>query len=395
MRLLLVIAVAFASALVGGSLVYLLGEVGDEGAPEAVVVSEVAAGDTDSPASVELRPGRFEPARIYAARSPGVVTIYSFFGPGGEEHAAQGSGLVASREGYVLTSAHVVTNAGSGGDFVSARRVYVGFSDGDRVPAELVGWDLFDDVGVLRVDPSAHSLRPLPLGDSDSVDVGEPVAAIGSPFEQRGSLAVGVVSATGRSIPSLTSRYYVVDAIQTDAAITHGNSGGPLLDARGRVIGINAQIRTESGEAQGVGFAVPINAVRRSLRELVRRGRVVYPYVGLSTDDLTPSLARHLGLAVDRGALVASVAEGSPAARAGIRGGKDEGQFNGSIFPRGGDVVVEIGGRSVRSADDVARILLERHRSGEVVIFTLLRDGRRRDVSVRLAPRPPGPVEGG
>ena len=151
------------------------------------------------------------------------------------------------------------------------------FADGDRVKAQMVGWDLFDDVGVVRVDPGNHGLRPIPLADSDALRVGAPVAAIGSPFGNRGSLSVGVVSAVGRSIPSLTSDYYVSDAIQTDAPITHGNSGGPLLDASGDAVGINAQIRTDTGGGEGVGFAVPINAAKRSLRQLIASGTRALP----------------------------------------------------------------------------------------------------------------------
>ncbi len=383
-------AIAFAAALVGGSLVYALGELSDdETSPSRAVIEVDSSGDATNAAPTRIPPGRFEPSRIYAARSPGVVTLYSFFTPGvAESNAAQGSGFVVSPDGYILTSAHVIATAAGDGDYVGARRVYVGYHDGDRIPATVVGWDLYDDVGVVRVEPSAHELAPVPLGNSGAVRVGEPVAAIGSPFEQQGSLAVGVVSATRRSIPSLTSTYHVVDAIQTDAPITHGNSGGPLLDARGRAIGINAQIRTESGETEGVGFAVPINAAKRSLRQLIATGRVRYPYVGISTDDLTPSLARHLGLSVERGALIASMCAGSPAARAGLRGGTERDEFNGVLFRRGGDVVVGIGGRRVERSDDVARLLVERHEPGQSVRFAIIRDGRRRSVPVRLGTRP-------
>ena len=176
-----------------------------------------------------------------------------------------------------------------------ARNVYVGFKDRDRVQAKLIGWDVYDDVALLKVDPSAHPLAPVPLGDSSLVRAGDPVAAMGSPFGNEDSITTGVVSAIRRSIASLTSIYKVVDAIQIDAPITHGNSGGPLFDARGRVIGINAQIRTETGGAEGVGFAIPINAARRSMTQLAATGRVVYAYLGVTTEDLTPTLARHLG----------------------------------------------------------------------------------------------------
>jgi S1-C subfamily serine protease len=292
----------------------------------------------------------------------------------------------------VLTSAHVITTAGqSTGSTRPAKQVYVAFNDGDRVEAKVVGYDLFDDVGVVRVERAAHALRPIPLGDSSRLRVGAPVAAIGSPFGNRGSLAVGVVSAVGRSIPSLTSQYFLSDAIQTDAPITHGNSGGPLLDTRGDAVGINAQIRTDSGGTEGVGFAVPINAAKRSLRQLIAAGRVRYPYVGISTNDLTPTLARHLGLPVRRGALVTSVSDKSPAASAGLRAGEDSEFFNGVTVLRGSDVVVGIGGRQVRSADDVARVLVEHHHPGQSVTFLLIRDGRRQRVAVHLGARPANP----
>ena len=175
-----------------------------------------------------------------------------------------------------------------------AERVYVVFADGDRIPATIVGWDLFNDTGLVKVDPDDHAVSPVPLGDSSRVVVGEPVAAIGSPFGQESSLAVGVVSATERSIDSLTSAYDVSDAIQIDAPINHGNSGGPLLDARGRVIGINAQIRSDSGNAEGVGFAIPINSARRSMEQLISTGKVAYAYVGVTTQDVTPAIVAPL-----------------------------------------------------------------------------------------------------
>src|SRR5207253_5839307 len=158
--------------------------------------------------------------------------------------------------------------------------VFVEFRDRDRVKARIVGWDVFDDVGVLRVDPKAHSLTAVPLGDSGSVVVGEPVAAIGSPFGNENSLTVGVVAATQRSIESLTSQYNLVDAIQVDAPINHGSSGGPLFDARGRLIGINAQIRSDSGTSEGVGLAVTTNAARRPIDQLLATGMRALPYVG-------------------------------------------------------------------------------------------------------------------
>ena len=338
----------------------------------------------------------FDPATVYQSRSGGVVTIYAYFdNRPPSEHAAQGSGFVISREGYILTSAHVVTTAGPDqgrSDPEAADSVYVGFRDRDRVKARVIGWDVFDDVAVLKVDPKAHALNPVPLGDSSRVVVGEPVAALGSPFGNESSLSVGVVSATRRSIASLTSGYDVADAIQTDAPITHGNSGGPLFDARGRVIGINAQINSNSGQSEGVGFAIPINAANRSFRQLVRNGRVAYAYVGINAEDLTPTIAKEFDYPVDRGAVIATVVPDSPGEHAGLRGGDERRTLNGFDFRVGGDVVVQIGGTNVRSAADLVRIVSERLAPGQEIAFTVLRDGRRMVVPVELGERPRRPA---
>lgn len=354
----------------------------DESAPAVTTtkVVSIPAGET-GPIAAGATGGRFDPAAVYRERSPGVVTIYAFFGADGDTRGStQGSGFVVSGDGHVLTNAHVITNAGDGDPVRGARQLYVEFQDLDRVPAEIVGWDLFNDVGVIRIDPKAHALAPLPLGDSARVAVGDPVAAIGSPFGNQNSLAVGVISAIGRSIPSLTSGYAIGDAIQIDAPINHGNSGGPLLDARGRVIGINAQINSTSGEAEGVGFAVPVNSARRSLEQLVSTGRVAYAYVGVRTEDVTPALARHFGFSAERGALISEVRPGGPAEAAGLRGGSRRVLFNGLAVTVGGDLVVAIGGVPVRSADELVRLVAERHLPGQTVSFTVLRGGTKRAV---------------
>jgi 2-alkenal reductase len=335
--------------------------------------------------------GRFSPARIYASRSPGVVTVFTYSGGQG----AQGSGFVVSRDGTILTNAHVITNAGEaaiGTPVKQASQIYVEFSDKDRVPAKVVGWDVFDDVGVIRVSPSAHALRVLPLGNSADVAVGEPVAAIGSPLGNEDSIAVGVVSAVGRSIAAITAPHFqLIDAIQTDAPIAHGSSGGPLLDAAGRVIGITAQIRSDAGGPAGIGFAVPIDAARRSLGDLVAGRKVGYAYVGVQTEDLTPSLARHLGLKVGHGALVDRVSPGGPAADAGLHGGTTTATFQGIATVAGGDIVTAINGAPVRSADDFVRIVTNALRPGQTAVFSILRAGRHRSIAVRLGNRPADP----
>jgi S1-C subfamily serine protease len=218
------------------------------------------------------------------------------------------------------------------------------------------------------------------------------VAAIGSPFNEQSSLSVGVVSATGRSIDSLTSGYSVANAIQTDAPINRGNSGGPLFDARGRVIGINAQIRSNSGTAEGVGFAIPINVVQRALRQLLATGKVSYAYIGITTQDVTPGLARRFGFAAPRGALVAKVEARTPAERAGLRGGTRVEAWNGLEVTLGGDLIVRIGTSRVESARDVSRIVTDELLPGQKVPFVVLREGVRREtVIVTLTERPLAP----
>ena len=398
MRVRSVAVVALSAAVAGGGLVlFVAWAAGWLGRTErTVVLQETSPAEVASAPRVRpLISGTFDPARIYARRTPGVVTIYSVFGSGSGTSAAQGSGFVVSSDGVILTNSHVITTAGvSAADVRPAQRVYIEFRDRDRVAAKVVGWDVFDDVGVLRVDPKAHALTVLPLGDSSRVVVGEPVAAIGSPFGNENSLTVGVVSATQRSIESLTSQYNLVDAIQVDAPINHGNSGGPLFDAQGRVIGINAQIRSQSGIAEGVGFAVPINAARRSMEQLLATGKVAYAYVGVTSENLTPALARRFGYPVRYGAVVTSVRPGSPGARAGLRGGSTQRAFNGATFTYGGDVLVAVDGRSIRSAADVVRVVTERLRPGDTSTFTIVRGGARRQVRVLLAERPENPDSG-
>ena len=393
-------AIALVAAVAGGLGALAIGRVGGLLAGETttyVVTEQSQSGAARAAVESVARPavGSFDPARIYAERSPGVVTVFAFFGDSALalSEQSQGSGFVVSRDGVILTSSHVITNAGdaTGGpaSVAAAKEVYVEFSDGDRVPAQVIGWDVFDDVGAIRIDTADHPVTPVPLGDSSRVVVGEPVAAIGSPFGNEDSLSVGVVSAT-RSIASLTSQYDVADAIQTDAPINHGNSGGPLFDAHGRVIGINAQIRSggRSGGFEGVGFAVPIDAARRSLRQLLATGTVVYAYVGIETDDLTPSIAREYGYPVLHGALIRTVVAASAAERAGLRAGTTNVRHAGMQVRIGGDAIVAIGKEPVREASDVARIVAGELEPGQTVRFEVVRDGKRVGIPVRLDERP-------
>jgi 2-alkenal reductase len=348
--------------------------------------NEIGSGSEPIARSAPLGGRGFNPSRIYRVRSPGVVTVFAVFDSSGEQEA-QGSGFVVTPSGYVLTSAHVVTDVVESAHPSEAHEVFIAFKDGDRVKAKIIGWDGYDDVALLKVDPAAHRLVTVPLGDSALVRPGDPVAAMGSPFGNEDSIAVGVVSAIHRSIASLTSSYKVVDAIQTDAPITHGNSGGPLFDARGRVVGINAQIRSDSGGAEGVGFAVPINAAKRSMGQLIATGQVVYAFLGVTTEDLTPTLARHLGYSVSRGAMVGEVRDGSPADHAGVHAGDDQEIFNGLDVTTGGDVIVAVDGQPVRSADQVVRDVSSRL-PGETIRLTVVRGHTRKTLIAKLGARP-------
>ena len=377
------------AALGAGAALLVAGTTGLGEETTTVVVDAVSATGATAPTPVSpIRAGRFDPQALYASRADGVVTVYASFGQQGR---SQGSGFVVDRAGVILTNAHVVTNIESSPDDLRrATAVYVEFTDGERVQAELVGWDLYSDVGVLRVSPADHPVRPVPLGASAAVRVGQPVAAIGSPFGQQGSLSVGVVSAIGRSIDSLTGTFQVANAIQIDAPINRGNSGGPLFDAAGRVIGINAQIQSQSGTAEGVGFAIPIDLARRALDQLLRAGKVRYAYIGVSTQDVTPGIAHAFDLAASRGALITRVEGGTPAAAAGLRGGSRTEVHNGLEVTLGGDLIVAIAGWPVQGADDVSRLVTTRLEPGQTVPFTVLRAGRKVTVDVRLGDRPDG-----
>ena len=393
-------AVTLVAAVLGGGAALAIGKgagLFDEKSRTVVVNANTATVPAALPANatsnVAPLPGKgFNPERIFQQRSPGVVTVFAYFGDPSSEatEISQGSGFVISPKGYILTNSHVITNAGEGAALKPAAHLYVEFSDGDRAEAKIVGWDLYDDVGLLRLVDSRHNLTPVPLGESKAVQVGEPVAAIGSPLGNDNSLAVGVVSAIHRSIDAITVRTYkVVDAIQTDAPITHGNSGGPLFDARGRVIGINAQIRSQSGSGNdsGVGFAIPIDAARRSVQQLLEKGRVTYAYVGIETDDLTPSLARALRYPVEHGALIVDVKSGSPAAHGGLHGGNSEVNVLGiQKLVTGGDVIVAINGTPIGGADDVVRTVSSL-RPKDVAIFTVVRDGQSKKLAVTLGER--------
>jgi S1-C subfamily serine protease len=347
------------------------------------------------------REGGFDPKAIYKSDSPSVVTVVSLFGSsgldsllngsGGDNQGGVGSGFVLDGNGEIATNAHVVTT-GEGDAIRRARQVYVEFADGNTVEAKILGADPNADVALLKIDPAGITLRPMPLGSSARVEVGEPVAAIGSPFGEKQSLSVGVVSAVDRSIDSLTS-FSISGAIQTDAAINPGNSGGPLVDSGGRVVGINQQIKTTSGGGEGVGFAVPIDAVKRSLEMLRDTGEAHYAYLGVSSVQLYPQLVDRFNLRVQSGAWVQEVTPGSPAEKAGIHGGGEKVAFQAQSFQPGGDVITKVAGHPVKDSAELADTIAD-FKPGDTVPIEIHRDGDTRVIRVKLAERPLSRVGG-
>jgi S1-C subfamily serine protease len=360
------------------------GEGGSSSAPEEGTASAVTAAPKPEVAIQTSSPG-YDATRIYEEAAPGVVTIRSVFEEAG---AAEGSGFVLNMDGEIVTNAHVVTDE-SGGDREAAKQVYIEFPDRNVVPAEIVGFDPFVDVALLQIKPDGFALHPLELGEDRDLRVGQPVAAIGSPFGEQQSLTVGVVSATDRSVKSLT-QFEIAGAIQTDASINPGNSGGPLLDAGARVIGINQQIESSSGANDGVGFAVPVSSVKRSIAQLREDGDAEYAYIGVSSQPLYPQLARKLGLDTEFGGLVSEVVGGGPAEEAGIKGGDEKLTFQAGRYRVGGDVILDVDGQRIVGPDDLAKVVAD-HQPGDSVSVTILRDGERREVDLTLGKRPDAP----
>ena len=358
-------------------------------------VTTSSAGDSRQLAA-EAGGGAFDARAIYERAAPGVVTVISYldgstpsvFGGGGGE--GQGSGFVISDDGEIMTNAHVVTDAATTGRQTAplheAKQIFVQFADQNQVEAEIVGFDPFADVALLKVEPDGLDLHPLTLGSEKDVAVGEPVAAIGSPFGQNQSLSVGVVSATDRSIQSLTD-FQIDGALQTDASINPGNSGGPLLDSDGHVIGIDQQINSTSGGNEGVGFAVPIDLAERAVNQLRDHGDVSYAYAGVTTEPLYPQLADRLDIDAETGAIVTQVVDGGPADEAGLRGSDSTISFQGRNIRVGGDVITAVNGEPLVSNSDLPRIisLLD---PGDVVTLDIVRDGDEQQIDIELGERP-------
>jgi putative serine protease PepD len=344
---------ALGLGLGGGVASYAVLE--DDGA----VVRQVTVTDSEPAAAAD----GLSVATIYERTHEGVVEIMAPAGGGGQ--SAQGSGFVYDEEGNIVTNQHVVDGAAS---------ITVRFSDGSTHPATLVGTDRSTDLAVIVVDAPASLLAPLRLGDSSALREGDPVVALGSPYGLEGTITSGIVSALHRQMTA-PNNFTITDSIQTDAAINHGNSGGPLLDGSGLVIGVNAQIESESGGSDGVGFAIPSNTVRSIVAQLVETGQAEHAYLGVSL------------VTVEAGVAIEAVVNGTPAAEAGLREATGTQTLDGVEVPTGGDVVVEFDGQEVSTSAEL-QSAVDAKRPGDKVSITVLRDGKPKTIEVTLGTRP-------
>lgn len=321
--------------------------------------------------------------RIYREVSPAVVHITStavgldfYFNPVPQK--GTGSGFIIDKLGHIVTNNHVVEDA---------RSLEVTLADGSKVPATLVGRDPLSDLAVIRINVPPTKLHLVQLGDSDQLQIGQIAIAIGNPFGLDRTVTTGVVSALNRTLKTPSGRE-IQKVIQTDAAINPGNSGGPLLNSRGEVVGINTAIFSPSGGSVGIGFAIPVNTARRVIAELIAKGRVSHPWLGISGLSVNPEISRVLDLPIEHGVLVVRVSPRSPASEAGIRGGRRRIRVGNTILWVGGDLLIEIDGRKIDRMEDLITYLESHKRVGEVVELGILRDGRQFQVEVILGELP-------
>ncbi|HLC16423.1 MAG TPA: trypsin-like peptidase domain-containing protein [Thermodesulfovibrionia bacterium] len=319
---------------------------------------------------------------IYKKASSGVVNITTVvlerdFFMGIVPREGSGSGFIVDTNGHIVTNNHVIKDA---------RQIEVTLSSGKKLPGRLIGTDPGNDLAIVKIEIPSSELNPLQLGDSDDLQVGQKVLAIGNPFGLNETLTTGIISSIGRSIRS-EEGMMMEDLIQTDAAINPGNSGGPLLDSTGRVIGINTAIFSPSGGSVGIGFAIAVDTAKQIIPDLIAKGRISYPWLGVNLYPLLPGIARALRLDVERGALIVEVIPDSPAQRAGLRGANQLVRLGNSTIPAGGDVIVAFNGQPVNSSEEFLR-LLRKHRANDKVKLNILRNGRFMDVTVTIGERP-------
>jgi S1-C subfamily serine protease len=390
------IAVAFAGVVgaavaLGGAAVF-----GDLGSTQTVTVREVTVeGSTKVPATFRTdQPLTI--AEIYKRTAPGVVLITAtsnvsttadpftnpFGTPQQQQSRALGSGFVIDKSGYIITNYHVVEGAKS---------IQVTFSNNASIKARLVGSDPSTDIAVLRVSANARALTPLTLGNSDLVQVGDSVVAIGNPFGLSRTVTAGIVSAIQREITA-PNDYAIDHVIQTDAPINHGNSGGPLINAHGEVIGVNAQIETggTTDGNVGVGFSIPSNTVKTVVAQLIKNGKVEHAAIGILAQDLTADLAKTFRLPVKSGVLVETVQAGSGAAKAGIKAGTEDVTVAGESYKLGGDIVVAADGLPVRNLAGL-RDIVSAKKPGDTITLTIYRGDQKLTVDLKLGRRPSSP----
>lgn len=341
-----------------------------------------------TPSLPAMRTHDLTPAQIYVEDSPGVVVITAteqetvpgtFFTPPFQQNVRSlGSGFVFDAAGDIATNAHVIAGASS---------VRVGFGPGRTYPAKIVGIDRSTDLGVVRVNAPAGALHPLPLGDSDTVTVGEPVYALGNPFGLERTLTAGIVSATGRDIQAPNGKA-IDGVIQTDAAINQGNSGGPLLDGIGRVVGVNSQIASAGGGGNvGIGFAIPSRTVTTIVPQLIAHGSVRHAWLGVAVQSIDPVVAHTLRGMPSRGVVVTAVVPGSPAAAAGLRAGTGRATIGGLTSPIGGDAIIRVNGASVTTASQLVDAV-SKHQPRDRITLDVVRAGHARTVGITLADSP-------
>jgi S1-C subfamily serine protease len=377
-------ALLFAAVLGGGVAVGVDRAVGEDGG--TTVIREVGAGTPESTA-FGTSTGKTI-SDIYTSARRGVVQVLAtavvsdnpFFGA--QESRLLGSGFIIDKSGHVVTNYHVVQDAS---------KVEVSFSGNDEMPAKIVGSDPSTDIAVLRIKGAqSRALTPLDLGSSAHVEVGDAVVAIGNPFGLERTVTAGIVSALQRQITA-PNGFAIDEVIQTDAAINHGNSGGPLLNADGKVIGVNSQIESESGGNVGIGFAVPIDTVKEVVSQLLEHGKVEHAYLGIEMATITSELSSNVRLPVDSGVLIQRVRSGSPAAEAGLRGGTTQVVVDGVSYLVGGDVITEADGQPVESAEQLRSVVTSKQ-PGDEVALQIHRDNETKEVTVKLGRQPSTPV---
>ncbi|OGD53812.1 hypothetical protein A3K80_05865 [Candidatus Bathyarchaeota archaeon RBG_13_38_9] len=322
--------------------------------------------------------------KVYSLTEKSVVQILNRqMGLDGLEPAASGSGFIYDKKGNIITNNHVIEEA---------ETIEVTFLDGETVKAVLIGTDPYSDLAVLKVETSQERLKPVTLGNSSELLVGDTIYAVGAPFGLSWSLTKGVVSQIGRTLPT-SGGYSVVGVIQVDAAINPGNSGGPLLNSLAEVVGVNTAIQSETGMFSGVGFAIPADLIQKVVPSLIEKGYYDHSWVGIAGSDVNPSIAEKTDLLESRGFLVISVVEDSPADRAGIRSGNATEVVDGRNMTLGGDVITHIDNQTVRKLEDLLAYLEYSTEPGEKIILRVIRDGQILDIEVTLGVRPPPQTE--